>query len=57
VLGFFQNANSWGVDFVNTLEKLGTSNVAGALTLALNANLATESSPAPTRFCRPSLRI
>jgi flagellar hook-associated protein 2 len=44
VLGFFQNANSWGVDFSNTLSNLGTSNINGALTLALNANQATESS-------------
>jgi flagellar hook-associated protein 2 len=44
VLGFFQNANSWGVDFSNTLGNLGTSNVTGSLTLALNANKATESS-------------
>jgi len=44
VLGFFQNSNSWGVDFSNTLNNLGTSNVNGALTLALSANQATESS-------------
>ena len=44
VLSFFQNSNSWGVDFSNTLDNLGTSNITGALTLALNANQATESS-------------
>jgi flagellar hook-associated protein 2 len=44
VLSFFQNSNSWGVDFSNTLNNLGTSNVTGALTLALSANQATESS-------------
>ena len=44
VLSFFQNSNSWGVEFSNTLNNLGTSNIAGALTLALNANQATESS-------------
>jgi len=44
VSAFFQNANSWGVDFSNTLSNLGTSNVDGTLSLALNSNSATESS-------------
>jgi flagellar hook-associated protein 2 len=44
VLGFFQNSNSWGVDFSNTLNNLGTSNVTGALALALSADQSTVSS-------------
>jgi flagellar hook-associated protein 2 len=35
VVGFFQDVNSWGVDFSNTLNNLGTSNVDGTLALAL----------------------
>jgi flagellar hook-associated protein 2 len=44
VVGFFQNANSWGVDFSNTLNNLGTSNTAGTLSLALKSDSATETS-------------
>jgi len=44
VVGFFQDANSWGVDFSNALNNLGTSNVSGSLALALSADSATESS-------------
>jgi flagellar hook-associated protein 2 len=44
VVSFFQNSNSWGVDFSNTLNNLGTSNVTGSLALALSADSATESS-------------
>jgi flagellar hook-associated protein 2 len=44
VIGFFQNSNSWGVDFSNTLNNLGTSNITGTLALALKADSATESS-------------
>lgn len=44
ITAFFQDSNSWGVDFSNTLNNLGTSNVTGTLALALSANSATESS-------------
>ena len=44
VVNFFQSSNSWGVDFSNTLNNLGTSNVSGTLALALKANSASESS-------------
>jgi flagellar hook-associated protein 2 len=44
VINFFQDSNSWGVDFSNTLDNLGTSNVNGGLALALKADSATESS-------------
>jgi flagellar hook-associated protein 2 len=44
VTAFFQDNNSWGVDFSNTLSSLGTSNVNGTLTLALNSNSSIESS-------------
>ncbi|HEX4320202.1 MAG TPA: flagellar filament capping protein FliD [Acidobacteriaceae bacterium] len=44
VVNFFQSSNSWGVDFSNTLNNLGTSNVSGTLALALSANSASESS-------------
>jgi flagellar hook-associated protein 2 len=44
VVGFFQDTNSWGVDFSNALGNLGTSNVTGSLALALSADSATESS-------------
>jgi flagellar hook-associated protein 2 len=44
VVNFFQTANSWGVDFSNTLNNLGTSNVSGTLALALKADSASESS-------------
>ena len=44
VLAFFQDSNSWGLDFSSTLSNLGTSNVSGTLALALSANSSTESS-------------
>jgi flagellar hook-associated protein 2 len=44
VLNFFQSSNGWGVDFSNTLNNLGTSNVSGTLALALKADSASESS-------------
>jgi flagellar hook-associated protein 2 len=44
VVNFFQDVNGWGVDFSNTLNNLGTSSTTGALSLALSANSATESS-------------
>jgi flagellar hook-associated protein 2 len=44
VVSFFQDANSWGVDFSNTLNNLGTSNTEGTLALALAADSASESS-------------
>jgi len=44
VVNFFQDTNSWGVDFSNALDNLGTSNVSGSLALALTADSATESS-------------
>ena len=44
VLAFFQDSNSWGLDFSTTLNNLGTSSTTGLLSLALSANHATESS-------------
>jgi flagellar hook-associated protein 2 len=44
VVSFFQNSNSWGVDFSNTLNNLGTTNTTGTLALALKSNSASESS-------------
>jgi flagellar hook-associated protein 2 len=44
VLAFFQDSNSWGLTFSTTLNNLGTSSTTGLLSLALNANSATESS-------------
>ncbi len=43
VLGFFQNANSWGTTFTNTLYNAGTSSSTGILKLAGNANSTMES--------------
>jgi len=43
VLAFFQDSNSWGVDFSTTLGNLGTSSTTGTLALALSANSSTES--------------
>ena len=43
VLNFFQDANSWGVDFSHTLNNLGTSSSTGTLALALKSDSATES--------------
>jgi flagellar hook-associated protein 2 len=44
VASFFQNSNSWGLEFSTTLSNLGTTNPDGTLALALSANSATESS-------------
>lgn len=44
ITAFFQDANSWGVDFSNTVNNLGTSSVTGTLALALSANSSIESS-------------
>jgi len=44
VMAFFQDSNSWGVDFSTTLNNLGTSSVNGALSLALKANNSNETS-------------
>lgn len=43
VVGFFQNADSWGSDFTTILKNAGTSSTTGMLHLALSANSATES--------------
>ena len=44
VVSFFQNSYSWGVDFSNTLNNLGTTSTTGTLALALNSNSSSESS-------------
>jgi flagellar hook-associated protein 2 len=44
VVNFFQNVNSWGLDFSNTLNNLSTSNPVGTLALGLSSDSATESS-------------
>ncbi|HTW62241.1 MAG TPA: flagellar filament capping protein FliD [Terracidiphilus sp.] len=44
VVGFFQNANSWGQSFSNMLDNAGTSSSTGILALASSANSSTESS-------------
>jgi flagellar hook-associated protein 2 len=44
VVGFFQNANSWGQTFANMLDNAGTSSTSGILALASSANSSTESS-------------
>jgi flagellar hook-associated protein 2 len=44
VLGFFQDANSWGMTFSNMLNNAGTSNPVGVLKLAENSNSNVESS-------------
>jgi flagellar hook-associated protein 2 len=54
VVAFFQNADSWGVTFANTLSNAGTSSPTGILALAeqsnsnvestLNANISSENS-------------
>jgi flagellar hook-associated protein 2 len=44
VTAFFQDANSWGVDFSNTVNNLGTTSVTGTLALALSADSSIESS-------------
>lgn len=56
VLDFFQGANSWGLDFSTALSNLGTSSTTGLLSLALNANSATESS-LQTNISREDLLI
>ena len=38
VVGFFQNANSWGQTFSNMLTNAGTSSSTGILSLAENSN-------------------
>ncbi len=43
VVGFFQNANSWGTTFANVLTNAGTSSPAGILALAESSNSSTES--------------
>jgi flagellar hook-associated protein 2 len=43
VVGFFQNANSWGQSFNTMLTNAGTSSVTGILSLALNSNSNIES--------------
>jgi flagellar hook-associated protein 2 len=44
VVNFFQNSNSWGTAFSNTLGNLGTSSVTGSLSLALSSDSSIESS-------------
>jgi flagellar hook-associated protein 2 len=43
VVGFFQNANSWGQTFSNMLDNAGTGSSTGVLALAASANSSTES--------------
>ena len=43
VVGFFQNANSWGQTFTNMLTNAGTSSSTGILALAQRSNSSTES--------------
>lgn len=43
VVGFFQNAASWGQAFTNILNSAGTSSPTGTLSLAQTANSTTES--------------
>ena len=43
VVGFFQNADSWGTDFASILKDAGTSSTTGMLHLALSSNSTTES--------------
>ncbi len=43
VLGFFQNANSWGMTFSTMLSNAGTSNPVGVLKLAESSNSRVES--------------
>jgi len=44
VLGFFQNANSWGQQFSTILNSAGTTSTTGVLALAEKSNSAIESS-------------
>ena len=43
VMGFFQNANSWGQTFSNMLTNAGTSSSTGILSLVLSSDSSTES--------------
>lgn len=43
VVGFFQNANSWGQAFSNMLTNAGTSSATGVLSLASGSNSSVES--------------
>jgi flagellar hook-associated protein 2 len=43
VVGFFQNANSWGMSFSNMLTDAGTSSTTGILALASSSNSSMES--------------
>ncbi len=43
VMGFFQNANSWGRSFASTLNNAGTSSSTGILSLASKSNSSIES--------------
>ncbi len=43
VVGFFQNANSWGQSFATTLNNAGTSTSKGILSLAQKSNSSIES--------------
>jgi flagellar hook-associated protein 2 len=43
VTGFFQNANSWGTTFANTINNAGTNSPTGVLSLAEKANQTVES--------------
>ena len=43
VVGFFQNANSWGQTFANMLTNAGTSSPTGILALASSSNSSIES--------------
>jgi flagellar hook-associated protein 2 len=43
VVGFFQDANSWGMNFTSVLSNAGTSSSSGVLKLAENANSTAES--------------
>jgi flagellar hook-associated protein 2 len=44
VAGFFQNANSWGLNFSEMLTNSGTSSTTGILSLASSSNSSIESS-------------
>ncbi len=43
VVGYLQNADSFGLTFQNSLDQLGNQSPSGALTLALNSNSTQES--------------
>ena len=43
VLGFFQNANSWGENFATMLSNAGTGSPTGVIALAQKSNSSTES--------------